>query len=214
MSKLIKYSILVAGLFLFTFAATKVRAEQIVEELTYDDLLSQLNAKRTKISDSISDPYKNLKLHFGFGLLSTAHNYEVKNDPITSYFSGFQVSGGVDLFSQYWRSDILLRNFGQHSSANDSKNIRDIDLKGSHVIFNEDISHSIASGVGYRIFEYHKNEVGFTETSSHLLFSYSLAFVTKSQLSIGPEIAYRTAIVNQTSDRSSLDLTLKMDSSF
>ena len=214
MFKIIKNSILSVGLVFFPFFTTKVHAEQLVEELTYEDLLSQLNAKRNKISDTIYDPYQNLKLHFGFGVLSIAHNYEVNKESLTSYFSGFQVSGGVDLFSENWRSDLLLRNFGQHSSSSDSKNVRDIDLKVSHVIRNDDISHAIASGVGYRIFEYHQNGVGFSETSSHLLFSYGIAFVTKSSLSVGPEIAYRTAIVNETSDRSSLDLTLKMDSSF
>ncbi|MEZ0391539.1 MAG: hypothetical protein ACAH59_04945 [Pseudobdellovibrionaceae bacterium] len=206
--------------FLFSllfFASTLVQAAEY-EEVSYDDLVNQLNKRKTSVQRGSNDPLDDIQLHAGFGLITSANNVNTGGGRDTlKYQNGFQMSLGIDLFSPSWTSELALRNFGQAKSGTETRSLREFDLKfmnRNHL--SEGAGYRIGAGIGNRYLkiddEY--NDVSIDDSTPIAVFFGGLdAFVSKN-LSLGIETGIRTSMINSTADRSALDLTIRLDTYF
>jgi hypothetical protein len=199
--------------------STLVQAAGEYEEVSYDDLVNQINKRKSSVIRNANDPLDDIKLHAGFGLITSANNVRTTSGgrDTLKYQNGFQISLGIDLFSPNWSSELAIRNFGKAESGTETRSLREFDLKFmNRDHWTDKTGYRLGAGIGNRYLkiddEY--NEVSVNDTTpTALLFGGIDAFASKN-LSIGVEAGLRTSMVNQSADKNSFDLTVRLDTYF
>lgn len=199
-------------------ASTFVQAATEYEEVSYEDLVNRLNQRKTSVIQNANDPLDQIKLHAGFGLISSANNIKADNSRNDiRYQNGFQLSLGIDLFSPDWVAETALRNFGQVQSGTESRSLREFDLKFmNRGAFSSGSYYRLGTGIGNRYLRLEDAARGISiseNTPTALFFGGIDAFVQKN-LSLGVEAGLRTSMTTETVDKNSFDLTLRLDTYF
>lgn len=204
---------------LLILTSTLVQAAEDYQEVSYDDLVNQLNKKKTSVIRGANDPFDNIQLHAGFGLITSANNVNTGGSrDVLKYQNGFQLSLGIDLFSPNWTAETALRNFGQARSGTETRSLREFDLKLMHrdSLGSDKAGFRLGAGIGNRYLKIDDPDNGINindNTPTALFFGGIDAFASKN-LSLGIEAGVRTSMINQTADRSAVDLTVRMDTYF
>jgi hypothetical protein len=201
-----------------SFVWTKALAEEVYEEVSYDDLLNKIEAKKSSVArGSAMDPFASLQIHAGFGLTAAANRVNINGTNSFKYQSGFQLSAGIDLFTPHWVAEGALRNFGQIQSGTEVRTLREYDLKVLYRdLLDAKLGYRAGLGLGTRYMRISDEAWGTnfsSDTPTSLLFG-GLDFYANKNLSFGLEGALRSAMVNSTIDRNAGDLTLRMDCYF
>lgn len=185
------------------------------QEVSYDDLVNQLNAKKSSVRKNSYDPLDNNMIHAGFGLVTTANSMNINGTDSTKYQNGFQISVGIDLFSPQWAAEAALRNFGQANSGTETRSLREFDLKlMRRDALTAGAGYRLGAGIGSRYMKLSDENISIEDnTPTGVLFGGVDMFATKS-LSIGMEAGLRTAMVNNTADRNAFDLMVRLDTYF
>src|SRR5687768_11923564 len=81
-------------------------------ELTYEDLLTELNSRRSKIEKNTYQPSDDLLIHAGLGFVSSFSTISVDGQTQSWQQNGLELSVGTDLASQQWYAEGTFRNYG------------------------------------------------------------------------------------------------------
>ena len=202
----------------FALTATLVQAANPeFEEVSYDDLVNQINLKKSSISENSHDPLDELKIHAGFGLISSANSVSIQGKNTFKYQNGFQISLGIDLFSNNWAAETALRNFGQAGSGSETRTLREFDLKLTRRDFlSSSLSCRLGAGIGNRFLkiEDSSQNISVNDNTPTALFFGGFDTPLSKNLSLGIEAGLRSSMINQTADKNSGDITIRMDSYF
>lgn len=200
--------------------ATKVQAQEY-EEISYDELVQRLSKKKTKvIHDQIgSSVLDDIMIHVGVGLTNSSLHYFNGQETSTQNVHGFQLSFGIDLFSPYWASEMLVRNLGgssDQSSSSEVQSFREFDLR---VLYHEPSTTTapgfrIGGGLGNRYLRIADGTISFEEYSPVFVLFAGLDYSLNKNFSIGAELGARAAIIPEYHDKQSLDLLIRMDTFF
>jgi hypothetical protein len=199
------------------FSWTLVQAQEYKEQ-SYDDLLNELTS-RTKKSQSYyaNESLDSIKIHVGFGALASANKIKIQDKTLIKEQSGFQLSMGLDLFSQNWATEIVIRNFGQTESATEIRSLREYDLI---VLFKDKLENQMGyrfgMGLGTRYLRISDNANNIfidSSTPTGVLFIGAEAFLSQ-YLSIIFDMGTRTALITDTVDKNSIDLGLNLVTNF
>lgn len=197
--------------------STKVLAEDQYEEITYDDLIQQINRQKTVVSNSAPHRFDNLMIHAGFGLITSVNSVRISNSDTFKYQNGFQISLGIDLFSAQFSSEAVLRNFGQTHSGSETRSLREFDLKFLYRdLVDNQVGLRAGGGLGTRYFKLSDPAIGLDindSTPAGIIFAGMDAYFNKN-FSMGIELGFRSALVTRTADKNSMDLSFRMDSAF
>lgn len=207
---------LTAALFAPTFPAHA--AEDGVEELSYQDLVDQLKAKRKKVTaPRRTNQLDEINLHASIAMAASFNNYRVSDRSLSRGMNGFQIGLGIDLFSPQWMAELALRNFGTRESGTETHALREVDLKVMH-------RQSLGSKLGFRAgtglstryirFTDPVHNVSVSEESPNLIVAGGLDSLLTDRVNIGAELSLRTALVDQSLDRNSADLMVRLETSF
>jgi len=200
-------------------ASTLVQAAgKEYEEVSYDDLVNQLNKKKSSVIRGANDPFDDIQLHAGFGLITSANSVNTGGArDVLKYQNGFQLSLGIDLFSPNWTAETAIRNFGQARSGTETRSLREFDLKFMHRDSIKDkLGFRLGTGIGnrYLIIDDAENNIAINDNTPTALFFGGLDVFASKKLSIGIEAGLRTSMINQTADKSAADITVRMDTYF
>jgi hypothetical protein len=203
---------------ILVLASTFVQAATDYEEVSYDDLVNQINKRKNSVIENANDPLDQLKIHAGLGLITSANNFNSgKGNDKVNYQNGFQLSLGIDLFSPNWAAESVLRNFGQARSGTESRSLREFDLKLLHRdLISSAAGYRLGAGIGNRFLKVEDESNGLSvndNTPTALVFGGLEAFLKKN-LSVGIEAGLRSSMVNSTADKSAMDLTVRLDTYF
>lgn len=144
----------------FFFASTLVQAAPAAnsadyEEVSYDDLLNELNAKKKTMIRTQSNSLDATRIHAGIGYANTFSNISTQQQNFSRHTSGIQLSVGMDLFSTNWYSEGVFRNYGLTSSGSEELTLREVDLKIGYTNRLESIwNYSISSGLSNRFMRF------------------------------------------------------------
>jgi hypothetical protein len=191
------------------------RAIENYREVTYDQLLTELNQKKSKIPGFRRTSAESEGLHAGIAYINSFANYHIRNDSIYRFQNGIAISAGIDLGSPQWYAETLFKNFGITSGGNDEISLREIDVG---VGYKERIGSpwmfSLSAGLANRFLEYHDWGTGFStgETTPSLYISSGLLAEINSVLSIGVEVSARSAFLTKSSDQKSFDVAFRLSS--
>jgi hypothetical protein len=188
------------------------------EELSYEDLVEQISRKKQKvIRTNTADPLDDIKLHAGLGLITAVNSMKIEERNFARTMNGFEISLGIDLFSQYWTSEAVLRNFGTSGSGSETRSLREFDLRVVHRNpLGDKLGYRVGSGLGTRYFKYSDSQKGLSlseEVPCVLAFG-GLETYSNQNLSIGAEMGLRVPLVDSSSDKTSLDMMVRLDTTF
>lgn len=214
----IKYSLaLLLSLPLLLLSSNSPAADY--EEVTYEDLVNQISRRKSQVStrQETNANFDSLQIHAGFGLVTTASQIAYQNKENLKYQNGFQLSMGIDLFSNNWFTEGVIRNFGQVNSGTETRTLRELDLK---IVYKSTPENSVGfragAGLGTRYFKLQDetNNVLINDTTPTSLLFGGIDFYTSKNMSFGIESGFRNAMVTSTTDKNSVDVTLRLDTFF
>lgn len=196
--------------------STLAQAAADYEEVSYDDLVNQINKRKNSVVRNANDPLDSIKIHAGLGLLTSANNVNTgRGSDTIKYQNGFQLSLGIDLFSPQWAAETTLRNFGQAKSGSETRSLREFDLKLMHRdMMSSSSGYRFGAGIGTRYLKVDDIDVNIDDSTPTALIFGGLDIYAAKNFSVGAEAGFRTSMVNQTADRGALDLTIRLDTYF
>lgn len=208
--------LLFLGLVLVYAGSAKAATE--TEEVTYDDLVNQLQQRRKRVERSTADhPLDHLQIHAGVGLATSTNKLDIPESRGERTLHGFQISVGIDLFSPEWVSEFVLRNFGTTERGSETRSLREIDLRAFYrTPLSKQLGYRLGAGLGTRYFRFSDSRLRVSrgeETPCFVGFGGFESYLS-SQVSLGVELGARTALVDRSIDRSSFDLMVRLDTFF
>lgn len=195
------------------------------EGLSYDTLIRKLSQGGETRTQSPQDPLNDVTIHLGVGLANSLFTIQHPNgDKTQGAQRGVQVAMGIDLFSRNWLAETTFRNYGESQFNNTKLSTKEFDLK---ILYHSKISpvwgFQTGGGLAARYMkvnyskkdEHSKPEIYNQEfeTPSTVVQAGLMTYLGQS-LSIGADAALRTALIDETIDRSSIDLTIRLDGHF
>lgn len=191
-------------------------ASEDYEEISYDQLLDRLSKKRTTIMSSNDSTFDSIKLHAGFGLLTSVASIQTSGSDVKMQ-NGFDLTLGIDLFSPNWTSEFAIRNFGTTENGSESRSLREFALKTFYRKgVNQKIAWKIGGGFGsrtLRVTDAPRN-VYINETTPSLIGFGGIETFLSPKLSLGFELGARTALSSRAADQGSIDGAVRIDTHF
>lgn len=219
--KKIVYWVLTSGLALLSllaFPPLAIAQSAEYEELSYEDLVEQISRKKQKVIRATeTNPLDDIKLHAGIGLITAMNNMRVNDQTFTRAMNGFEISLGIDLFSRHWTSEAVLRNFGTSSSGSESRSLREFDLRVLHRnALGSQLGYRLGSGLGTRYFKFSdpQRRASLSEEVPCLLGFAGLETPATPNVNLGAELGLRHPMIDSSSDKTSLDLMVRLDTTF
>lgn len=217
---------------LFIFLALILPLTSQAEEnyLGYDDIVKELSRNSIKsksVTPSNLDPLEMVKIHTGVAFSSAQLTVEDLNDSSASGFhQGIELNFGIDLFSPVWLAEGTVRSFGAKKFDNNKMSLKEFDLKFVHITpINYFVNFKFGLGIAarYLTVEPKKESEIVTlstgpqkveySTPSSLITMGLQTFLTRS-VSLGVDLAYRSAMIDETIDKRSIDANLRIDTHF
>lgn len=205
------------------FAPTLVQAEdrghngdQEYQEVSYDDLLNELNSKKKNLTQKQTSSFDEIRLHAGIGYTNSFTNITAQQQNFNRHVTGIQLSMGMDLFSPNWYSEGVFKNFGLTSYGSEEMTLREFDLKLGYTNKLENIwNYSISSGLSNRFLKFSdpSKYIDVDNTTPSLIISTGFQAQVHRNLSLGAEVSAHTAIISRTADKSSFDFAFRLTTS-
>lgn len=202
-------------------ATTNVWAMDDEESYTnYDaivaDLSESANASDKPVAPDAFD-WDEVAIHGGVGLATTFVQIDTGDVRSTGLLKGFEGHFGVNLFSRAARAEGALRSFmPSETSGGTTTELKEFELRVFYMpqIFNK-TALRLGGGVAARYMTF--NVPGQASYSlSTPASSFTLGFERKMSphVAVGPDIAYRSALISDTIDKSAWNASLRLNATF
>lgn len=191
--------------------------------VSYDSIISELSTSKGNANEVLpsDDAFDQIKLHAGVGLATSYVFVSPKQSSrVYGFLRGFEANMGIDLFSRKWMAEGTFRSFGSEELRQGEEiSLKEFDLK---VVYQDKMSNKLgykfASGLASRYLNYIANTPnGRIEekysTPSAILATGLRAYVSP-MISVGADVGYRWAMVEDTIDESAIDAALRLDARF
>lgn len=201
---------------LVLMSTTKVCATEY-EEITYDDLVNRLNKKKTSIQSNINHPLDSIMIHAGFGLVSSVSSIRIGNSESSRQQNGFQLSFGIDLFSEQWAAEGTILNYGTDSSGSETRTLRELDMK---ILYRskwaDGLSSRFGAGLSTRTLKISDTQtaLNINDTTPAWVFSAGLESFLSRNFSIGTDLGFKFAMISRTADKNAVNFALRLNSYF
>lgn len=212
MHSALKTLVLASWLFLSPFPLLAQSGyDAIVDELT----ARQHHTRRETTTQAPADLLGDVKIYFGAGWVSSAFQPPQELSKSLIWHSGVVLTMGIDLFSHNWMAEGSIKNFGTASEELHTYKLKDFDLKLVHQSSPfRPVRGKMGLGLGGR-FLHHAGPEGSREYSTpYAVATGGLSALLTRHLQISAEVAARTALIQETIDKSSMDVALKIDTFF
>jgi hypothetical protein len=184
--------------------------EQILKELSGSQQATTRGSARIE-----DDPFANIMIHGGVGMVSTFGQAHVPDGSIQYSQQGIQATLGIDLFSPNWVAECSARSFARADYQNAQMALREFDIKFLYRdLISKGIGYRMGAGVAarYMTVDLMGTHTEYTTPASIIGAGLDLNFT--KHVSVGVDVSSRNSLVAETGDRSSVDATLRMDAHF
>lgn len=206
-----------AAFLLINLHSTKVLAAvSDSEELSYDDLVSELSEKREK-SQKKNATRGPVQSHLGLGILNSYNEISEHGETSQASSSGFAISTGMDLNSELVRGELEFRNYSSMGSGSQSGTMREF-AGGLH--FRRPVSDrwqmKFGGGLALRMLNFSDTSKGIDvdDTSSMFHLGAGVEAKLSQTVALGGGLTTHFPFGTATSDRRSVDMGVKLDTSF
>lgn len=191
--------------------------ERDYQELTYEDLVNELNEKKSKVETQNQKTTTGGMRVLSLGLVNTQSNVRISNSDQVRAMSGFHLAYGKELTTQNTILEGLYRHYQNDYSGSERRSAYEASAR---LIQKKSISSLTGTRLGGALGLRHLNikdagnNVSVYETTPHLGALIGFDFFASRFTSLSIEAQARFALDAASQDRSGLDLTLRMDSFF
>ncbi len=184
------------------------------QEVSYDDLVNELSAKKKSVTREQNSAFDDVRLHAGVGYVNGFSNISAGDQNISRHSNGIQLSLGMDLMSPNWYSEVVFKNYGVSATGTEELSLREFDLKIGYAANLKDIwSYTLSSGISNRFLSFKDSarNISVDNTTPSLIISSGFQARLTKNLSLGAELSAHSAMVNQTSDKNSFDFAFRLN---
>lgn len=191
---------------------SRAASTESYEEVTYDELLSELNTKRAAVESRQKAPRNALSL--GVGYVHSLTQLNIRHTTSERSQDGLQIAATMNLDSPHLYAEGVFRNFSGSTLPGEDLQILQVDSRLGY-------SNAISGQWTYNLF------TGFSGRliqASHSLKNYSINEFTPSftagagamaeihkNIRLGFELGGRTSILGKNTDQNSMDFALRLD---
>ncbi len=212
--KILILALLVLGFSSKSFAAVD---DDDDSAMSFDSIVKDLSSSRSSLapSDSGTDPFDLVLIHFGIGFVSSYISYEANQGPVSGMQQGFQAALGIDLFSRNWQAEGTVRSFSETQVKDTRASLHEFDLKIQYTFISySSLEPYLGLGVAARYLDV--NEAGkiskYTTPASIMTLGSSLKI--SDSISLAGEMSYRRPLIDETAERSAVDMALRLNTNF
>jgi hypothetical protein len=186
--------------------------DQIVDKLSrYTDTKKEV---RSRQSSSLRD-YS--MAHLGLGLAQTF--YSTGDSGLTSERmqnqGGLLINVGVDLFNPRWGLEGSFANFGRMNGSDADIQLREFSLKA---LYKPTLSNNwnmrMGVGMSSRFLNINSELGDASYRTPSGLFTLGIDSYINSFISVGADLNFKTAMIGDTVDKNSVDLSFRVDTHF
>lgn len=198
---------------------TTMGYDAIVDQLNRENaaLAATSHAKAVAAQPSTESSLDNVVMHAGIGFANFVQGLRFDDGTATTINQkGIQGALGIDLFSPNWMAEGTLRSFGEDGDANLRASVHEFELKSYYKNrLNERFGYRAGLGITGRYLTVKRGNESPIEYTTPMTVATlgGDAFVT-DRVSFGADISARNALIGETIDHSSYDLTIRVDAHF
>ncbi len=185
--------------------------DEIVEKLSkYKNTELQSNAAYRTEMRTFS------RAHIGLGLTQTFYDADASglNSRMQNQ-GGLLFNLGVDVFSTAWGLEGSYANFGSLETSNSSLRLREFNLKA---LYKPNINKvwNMRMGLGFssRFLDISNSLQSRSFRTPSGVFTFGIDSYLNSFISVGADINFKTAMIEDTIDKNSVDLAFRVDTHF
>ncbi len=200
----------------------EIAYEEIVKDLSKDvskeqrraaaaDNTSRASARKSGPQTSLDD----VMIHGGVGF--TQMFGTVNHGGHRTHISqrGIQATLGIDLFSENWLAEGSARNFSSYDYGNTNVALKEFDLKVVyHNKFAPKLGFKFGGGMAARYLQISNSGGSNDYTTPASVFTGGVELLAARNLTLAGEVSARTALISETVDKKSYDMTLRIDANF
>jgi len=201
---------------------TKVLAQESESYSHYDDIVAELKA-------SAEDPvppaanrleWDDVAMHGGIGLASSYTHliFPMAGGVMetSGLLMGFELHGGMNLFSRVARLEVAFRNFPQKQITPEVA-VKAKDYEGRLLFVPQIFTRtSLRMGTGLSLHEVNVSSLDGTYSERPWRYSVLLGLERKvaESVSLGPDFSYRAPLASATFEKSSWDASFRLNATF
>lgn len=194
--------------------------EDIVKDLSKDvskeqrrtaETTSRATARRNGPQTSLDD----VMIHGGVGFTQMFQTVSYDGNRTQISQRGIQATLGIDLFSDNWLAEGSARNFSSSDYGKTSVALKEFDLKVVyHNKFAPKLGLKLGGGVAARYMQISNQNGSNGYTTPASVFTGGIELLAARNLTLAGELSARTALISETVDKNSYDMTLRIDANF
>lgn len=189
---------------------------------SYDDIVEQLSSGGRSRTQVQGDPLDQIQIHGGVAFASSYVSITPPHEKaVSGMLKGFEASFGIDLFSRHWMAEGAVRSYGSEKlSRQQEADLKEFDLK---LVYKDRLSPMLLLRVGaglaarylnYRSWAEGRGPVEINQVTPASIFLVGFGVPINRTLSLGADLSYRSRLIDDTIDRSSLDIALGINANF
>jgi hypothetical protein len=182
------------------------------QEVSYDDLVNELNSKKSNVEKKQKAPLN--EVHLGVGYVHTYSEMYFQNKNSSRSQNGLQLSAAMNLDSPNLYAEGIFRNFSGSTVHQENAQVYQFDAR---LGYNNELStpwkYNLFTGFVGRFLDISNSAQNYSVnefTPSFTAGFGSFAEIHKN-LRLGFEVGGRTSILGKNTDRDSVDLTIRLD---
>lgn len=213
-----------AGSVLGSVDDEEIGYEDIVKDLSRDvskeqrraadraaDTTSRATARRSGPQTSLDD----VMIHGGVGFTQMFQTVSYGGNRTQVSQRGIQATLGIDLFSDNWLAEGSARNFSSYDYGNTNVALKEFDLKVVfHKKFAPKLGFKAGAGMAARYLQISNQNGSNDYTTPASVFTGGIELLAARNLTLAGEVSARTALISETIDKNSYDMTVRIDANF
>ena len=192
------------------------------DDENYESIVNRLSHSAPALTQETGlDPFAALRIHGGAGFAQSVTQF-LDDSGDFRYLAqrGIQVAIGVDLFSPRWIAEGAIVNFGESVIDDQRVSLREFNLRVFYHNRTEGLwSYTLGGGFAARYLNISNLENlqpaqnREFSTPSAILFTGLMARLNPN-VTVTTELATRSAMIDETQDKSAVNLTFRLDTHF
>lgn len=188
----------------------------------YDSIIQELSSNTYRAPSRTSGmSLDQVKLHTGLALATSFITIRPEQGGyVTGFLRGVEFNFGIDLLSDEWLAEVAVRSYQPDDLEIDTQvSMREFDLKVTYEPrLGRALKGRFSGGLAARYLRFisrnQENILNDRYSTPASLISTGLQLSLSRVLSLGSDISYRAALIDDSVDRSSVDATIRMNAEF
>ncbi len=197
-----------------------VSASALSDYEGYDEIVNKLSAYSKKdLRDNQayrSEIRTYSKVHLGLGLSQTFFDADAAGfDSRMQNQGGLLINVGVDVLNQNWGIEGSYSNFGTANNNNSQIQLKEFSLKGLYKpSINKTWSMRMGLGISSRFLYISNPTTNESYKTPSALFLFGVESYISQMISVGTDLGFKAAMIDDTIDKNSVDLSFRIDTHF